>query len=799
MGRRDERLMKQASRFPVVLALLLVATFLALVASYAARPTVRVDIGDYYDSPFARNFHDREVDAAGAGAAWEWPPERQRLDLPGGRQGEWLVTVYAAEGQPDGVLRGLAMSVNGERLDISHQQARSFAGLIPAHLAAAERMVLKLEPGLREGPEPPAGLAGRVVLAPARTYRWSRGESSLLFPGLGSAPWRVDLEVVAYHPGGQPVHARLFANDTLLATLPDVPDQRCVSLLVPGAAMRSGRLDIKIEAATYEDPRPLGVLVSGVAVAPVDREGGALFSWFPPWETLLSCLVVVGVFAVCLASMTGSVWVAAAGGLGAAGVGAWALAVHRFPTTFMLPGVALLAVWSLLLLLALRPLLRWLFAEPRPPAAKAQEGGVVARLVARPVFVNALLLIFFAGYWLKVGGMLYPYFVAIDVHWHMEKVRHILDGGLSLYYGVDSPLNESTMPLAEWGHTRPVIPYSPYYHMLAAGFVLLPWSLELSASLLSALLDCSHVLLIALLVERSGLSRRVALLAALLYAVLPFNFLLHSWGNVPTTSGLWWAFVATVGLVVGWGRLHRLLPFVTFAVLLFGALLVYTVAGFFMGLFLLIFTLLVALVAFRFRRAGADDALPLLLAGLRPVWLAIVAALALALLMYYGQYIGPIFEQTLPYFGQALTSSSEELGKASDLPLRVYLARHWRLWDYGLLVPFVLAGVWVADGARRIWRFPSGAGGAGFPLVLWAAVAAWMGVTLLFIPLAYKVSMVDKHFFVSAPFAVVASAALIDRFWQRGWGARLATLLFYGYLALAALDLWVMRIITVKQ
>ncbi len=49
----------------------------------------------------------------------------------------------------------------------------------------------------------------------------------------------------------------------------------------------------------------------------------------------------------------------------------------------------------------------------------------------------------------------------------MDRVRWILQGQLPTLYGVNSPLNESTMPTAEWGANRPVIPYSPWYHIFA--------------------------------------------------------------------------------------------------------------------------------------------------------------------------------------------------------------------------------------------------------------------------------------------------------------------------------------------
>jgi hypothetical protein len=787
---------------PLLLFLALLVLLVALLmGAYALRPTVRVDVGDYYDQAFVQNFHAREVDAAGPGQAFPWPANQQTLELPGGASGDLIVTVYAADDQPDGSIKGLALSVNGERIAVPREgmhEGRPFlVGLIPAEVARAPRLRLRLEPGLREGPTPPAGLAGRVVLEPARTYRWSRGESVVALPGLGRGAWLVELEVIAAHPRGQPVNARVVANDMQLATLPDDRNPRRLRLLVSPDAMGSGDLRLTLLADTYRDPRPLGVLVSDMLVSPMPAGSGprAVLWLFPPWTILLTSMVIVGVLVVCLASLGVPLW--GVGSIGATIIvlEAWGLAFHRFPTSLMLPGIALLALWSLVLLAVLRPLVQRLFAS-----GCTQEGPSANGTAGTTRAANILLLIFFVGYWLKAGAMFYPYFVAIDVHWHMDRVRHILDGGLPLYYGTSNPLNESTMPLAEWGTEKPVIPYSPYYHMFAAGFVLFPWSLETSANMVSVLLDCLHIPLIALLACGGGLSRRGALLAAALYAVLPVNFLLHSWGNVPTTFGLFWALAATVFIVVSWNHLHRRWFFVSLLLLFLAALLFYTVAGVFMGLFLIFFTLLLLLAHVLASRRAAQPAEPGAGArdGLRPMWLAAAAALALSLLVYYGQYIGPIIGRTIPYFARSLTSSSEAIGKAEDLALSVYLARHLRLWDYGLFVPFVLASGWLVVQGYTLWRGAGKVVSHAPTLRLWAAVGGWLAVTWLFVPLAYKVSMVDKHFFVSIPVMVVASAAVVDRFWGR-WPVRVATLIFYTYLAIAALDLWIMRVATVRQ
>ncbi len=791
-------------RAPLVRPILLIIAIVAvLIVVYARRTDIAVDVGTYEDSIYLNDFHDREVDAAGPGETWQWEEDEQSLTISGHPPTRLMVTVYAADEQPDGALDGLALSANDTRLTIARTGERFMVGVIPPEIASKEEVVLRLEPGLREGPTPPAGLAGEAVVEAARTYRWSQGTASISFPAIGRGAWMVHMDMVSSHPGDRPVEASLFANGVKLADVPDTPELRRVHLLVPPSVTGGGDLTLGIQANVYRDPRPLGVLVADVSVDPAQSPtwGQSLWQMFPPTRTFFATLIIVfGIFA-CLTMLfdrfdtlgyrrNGNIREAIyipiaifAVVLGVLGLEAWALFFHRYPVSFMLVSLATTVLWSLILLHLLLPLLPSLFNEPTPKKDPA----------ASPIptrFIGLLLLIFFVSYWVKMTGILYPYFVGIDVHWHMDRVRWILEGGLPLLYGTSSPLNESTMPLAEWGPNRPVIPYSPFYHMFAASFSLLPWSLEMSANLVSVFLDSMKVLLIGFLARGGGLSKRMALFAALLYAILPVTYLLHSWGNVPTTFGLWWAFLVTIFLVVAWNSLQRWGMFLVLTFLFLCAFLYYTVAGVFTTMFLILFTLAVLWIS----RA---QQLPFV-REMRSMWLAALAAAGIATLVYYGQYIGPIVSQTLPYFADSLTSSAESMGKQGT-PVWEYITRHLRLWDYGLLIPLLVSLYWIGEQAWHMRRplLPQLTNDP-FP-ILWAAVVGWMGVTLLFIPLAYKVSMVDKHFFVTIPLMVIATAAVVDRLWEKSVRWRWAVGLWYGYLALSAVVWWVERVLTVKQ
>jgi len=400
-------------------------------------------------------------------------------------------------------------------------------------------------------------------------------------------------------------------------------------------------------------------------------------------------------------------------------------------------------------------------------------------------FLNILLLIFIIGYWLKTIGALFPYFVAIDVHWHMTRASWILDGQLPLLYGLDSPLNDSTMPEAEWGANRPVIPYSPWFHIFAASFAFSPLGMDLTANLFSILLDASRVILIALIAVKAGLSRRGALLAGATYAALPVGFLLHSWGNIPTGLGLWLTLVCNTIIFCFWERLHERRVMVTLSVLLLITFLEYTVTGVFMGVFLVVFT---AIVWLNSMRGGAWAAIT---RPLRSLWIAAGVAILMALLIYYGQYIVPIVQQTVPYLGTVFTRGPESVGVERP-PFGQYMWAFiphldYRIWpgDYlffGLLIPVLFT----VPGFIALRHRP----------LAWTLFAAWGTVALLFMLAGYRISMVDKQLFYLLPVICVCWAIYADRYWRRGRLGRLLIVTVLLFTLATALDQWVMRIAT---
>src|SRR5215217_233769 len=142
------------------------------------------------------------------------------------------------------------------------------------------------EAGLADDPAPPVGLAGQVRLAPARTYRWTSGRSTIQLPGLGRGDWNVTFVAGLHHPDNVPLDAVVAANGVPVARLPDGAPRQ-LSFLVPAALVPDGDLTLTITSNTYNDPRELGILLYELRVAPAGQA-----ALLPPLKSLLSALVI---------------------------------------------------------------------------------------------------------------------------------------------------------------------------------------------------------------------------------------------------------------------------------------------------------------------------------------------------------------------------------------------------------------------------------------------------------------------------------------------------------------------------
>jgi hypothetical protein len=739
---------------PLLLALL---ALLAATLVHALRPSVTIDVGDYYDRLYLRGFHERETAPVLPQQEFAWPAGSAELTIPAVNAAMRLGTLRLdpASGDEWG---GAILYANERRIATLRADDERSEYLLRIPETNGGPLELRLAPEAETGTRELRVRVQSLTLSAVQTYRWTTGEGTIRLPGIGRGAWQLALMATTSHPDGSPVSAQLLANDGLIAQLPESGERRRYKLLIPASMADGGDLELRLRASTFSDPRPLGLLVEQLHVSPV---GSAPL--LAPWATLLALV------ALPLSGYAGLVrfrtprWLAALIAAGLLLAVSYAIYHAHGPMGYYLPRLAALGVGSLLLALLLNPLVGWAFARAGVPLA--------------PWLRDGLMLLFLGGLWLKAGAMLWPYFVGIDVSWHMERMRWVLDGRLAEMYAPGG-FSESVMPASEWGDEKPLIPYSPFFHIFATVFTLAPLPAVLTAHLFSTLVDTSRVFLVALLARKGGLSSRVALAAAALIAVTPVTFLLHSWGNIPTTFGLWWTLLSTTFIVAAYRRLDRRWPFVTLALMLTATFLMYTVSGVFMGGFLVFLIALLLLGG----RAQRGPALALL-------W-ATVAGAGLALLIYYGQYIPPMIERTLPYFTQTVREGQEAVGVAQE-SLGTYLSKHPARLDYsgrplyyGLLLPLLF----YLPALALIRRPP-----------LRAVLVAALLLALLFTFVGLRVPMVDKQLFYLIPFAALSGGLVFAALWRRGWAGRLVLLACYLFTLAAALDLWIYRVANVQQ
>ena len=653
-----------------------------------------------------------------------------------------------------------------------------------------------------------------------RGFRWTTGSAELYIPGIGRGSKIATVNILSQHPDGQAVDTIFHLASNEMINVPDAVETRTIHTFIPANATNDGDFSLRIASNLYNEStasaRNLGVALFGFSVASTHSS-----AWLPPLSSVV-LLSLLGLGAALTLRLTGlaTLWAYFVAALLTTAI-AGLLLVERVPTVLWLPNLAALAWGSLLLIVLVRRAVTWLCIK----------GGVELGKRERTL----LLLLFTFGFWLKAGGQLYPYMIAIDLHWHMDRVRWILDGRLAEMYR-PGEFNESVMPVKEWGVNRPTIPYSPFFHIFATSFSLFPWQLETTAKIFNALIDTSRVFIVYYLARVVGARQRGSLLAAALYMVLPATFLLQSWGNAPTAFGMWWTLVSSAFIIGMWSRLRELKIFSILAIILVITFLIYTVMAVYMGMLLVIWLLLVA--------SRQQDQRPQVWA----VTSATMIALALSLLIYYGQYIPEIVQKTVPYFGRTLTQGQGSVGATPfEESYSHYLISYLpRLWHYGLLVPLILAplGIWLLK-SQNIQ--PSKHVQVG----LWWIVSMLV-VSLIFVPIARSVPMVDKNVFFSMPVLAILGGVLADHalirirwfipivgawysalvlerltapvpidsmlWWllfllpvvlvgvvsiatlrfQRRWVA-LPLILIYFILLFAALDLWIYRIEAVKQ
>ncbi len=565
-------------------------------------------------------------------------------------------------------------------------------------------------------------------------WRYASDRARVLLPGAGAQA--ATLVITAdTRPDGVARPVQVVVNGIALGAFTPTPGLADYRFPLRSEQYSYGDLTIdllsdpQLVAGKSGAPVPFGPRVAGVRTI---AEAGAgvvrpplrpLAAWFVLAPTLYFLLRRLGLRA------------SVAGGVALAGValGAWAIVAARLDLALLAPRLAglLVAAYALLVLTDL----------------------VVPRLLARggvaiaPREWRLLQLIALTALLLKLGGVLHPQLFIIDQPAQNQFFEKILRGRfMELYQPTAGSI--SSLP-GQWG-INAQLPYPPFFFVLGLPFYRWPFGTDLSINIWSVVLDGTRPLLVFFLARRLGASPRAGLLAAFVMGLTASTFLLHSWGNYPTTASQWFALLFIVLLVARFRDLRRPAVLSGLTLLLAATMLLYTVTAAFIGVFLV--ALFVAL-AWRGDATGRQQ--------LAPLGRMLGGASVLAFVAYYAQYAGPLLTETLPAFGSKL-GGGEALG-VQAIPFPTYAANYVeRLGRYGVLLSLLL----VPLGLRPLLRSAAPDRLAG-PIL-----AAWFTVFGLFFLAGTKIDMVDKEVWFILPAVAICAGAACDSLLTRFARAR---------------------------
>lgn len=592
----------------------------------------------------------------------------------------------------------------------------------------------------------------KLVGQTAESFRWTQERSTISAPGLGRGLWQTEITLGSPVPAGQPKQVRITAGDAAWQ-IQLRPEQRIYQLLTPSRG--DMRVTIDSPTASYgNDPRALGVTFGGAMLEP------GVVTAFPPALFLFHTILALVLGFLTLRLIGIRTWLALGVSIAALLLLVWGTVTSRGALGLYSVRLLALALVGFLFMAATRWALPRLF----------RLGGVE---IGSGAF-TALLTIIYGSYLVKAGGLLWPYFLSIDIEWHMEKTQRVLTGRLWELWNANSPFHQSVMPTDEWGANKPVIPYSPFYYIFSAIWAIFPWPLRLSAENFSAILDALRPAMIFFIVRKFGFRDRAGIVAALTYSLIPATFLLHAWGNTPTTNGMWWSLLATTLLVGSWEHLRtNRWAWIALTITLTLTMLFYAVTAVFTTL--LIAGIVLGLIVTRQRRVAW------------PLLFSITTAVLLSIAIYYWQFVPAIVERTIPRLTGGIVESDTTLGGQQIIFADIIIKYVYLLDIYGMYLPLLLGigGWWL--GLRKL----------GARSLFSLLMTIWLLIAIMFWFVGLKVSMVDKQLFWLMPWMGIGAGIAVDRLLTQRRIVRWAVpLLIIGalYTGSDGLLLWTLRL-----
>jgi len=641
------------------------------------------------------------------------------------------------------------------------------------------------------------------VAVGGRAYRWTRGESSIVFPGIGRNATTVTLTMA----GGPNPHpdVTILANTGEVAHLHLTPDFADYPIAIATSYLTTGNLTLTFRTTPFRAPgdrRELGVLVSRVRIQP---SGGFAL---PPARTALALwgAVMLVMLALLIVGLRG--WEAATVALLVViGFGLLLVRDRLFialgagPWLRVAGGTALLAV---ALRFAMSPLMRRL--------------GIVGGMWEARWLLAAAVGVFAV----RLGGLYHPAMIVSDLIFHVHRfedviVRHIWYQEIAALYDKNRP-----------------VPYPPGAYLLFAPFAPIVRNHADLLTVGTQLLDASRLLAIGLVVWKATQDRIAAACATLIAGIVPVAFIIFSWGNLTNAVGEWALTLVFAILALGADRLRKPWLAVVFVAVILLALLSHIGVAVATVALLAIALGLWACLLLRQRRMPWRDR-----DFLAALALTCIAG-ALAFALFYRIPLTSAHVATndpaLANVPVAPTGGKYEIGGPRPDPSiglndartnNPVVAIAGQIWVEGYafyrLWPFLLAplGYWL------LWRgFPNppapsreegvthancrvlsqmprsqegslplprgkGAGGLGKTLCLVCLV--WVGVALLFLVVGVLAGRYVRYAVTAIPAVAVGAGVALGALWQSRWGRGIAIVLLVVSIA-ATLLVWYGRI-----
>jgi hypothetical protein len=600
------------------------------------------------------------------------------------------------------------------------------------------------------------------------SYRWTDATSFVVLKGLGGGrERRVMLRLRSGRPPGVVQPVSVLANGVEIGRINVGADWQMAQLDVRGAATSARGLVVELRTPVERAPRagnqPVGVQVDRIRVESV---GG---DWtVPSWSTMaaallatLLCYLIAYRVVSALPLGTEPVRTASAG-LAIIGVVVlcWLLVEARAAFAASLGFLLLILAGVCLALLLPRVLMR----------AGARLG--LAVTYAESIALAAVLAL---GVAIKLGGLLYPDTVVIDLAWHVRWERALLHGDFrSLYF----PSDLSSGP-KEWG-IGVLIPKSPLYYIFMVPFAVLPFGVGTGLKLGIGLMEVAMPLFAYAFLKRIGRGT-AGVIAAVLYTVTPLSYLALSWGNYPTLFAQFFTALAFGVVLFAGERLHRPAIFAAFVALLALSLLAYPVVAVFDV------CVLTGVGLWRWWREPEPAS------RRRALLLPLGAALAslVAFVAYYVQYLRVTLDSLHTLGGSTAEARGYTEGGLWGAPWHIItvVTKNLHVGDLFVLVPLAILGAVVfyrtraTEEERRAWQF----------------LFAWLLIMPVFtLADAYVDLLLKPLFFTMLPVAAFGGIATVW-LWRRGRLGQALAILCVLAITAQAWWLWYHRIVYAGQ